>query len=249
MNQSLEINAREAAKRIQMTLDYLKEFKVKQKDIAQKLNYTSISKAKNFDLYPQRIIENKSRLELLNDILKAYQLSFDEEAYSLQPLSNKSIDQIYKEETVYYIAYFFSHASQSVGKGIIGIINRNKVKIEYLDPNFTFSIWEGSYEVIENYTFINVIKQGDTTPLKAMYSLFSGTIKYGRPILLGTYCSIKRDGQPTANEVLLEKINSREEALKRVDEDTDPRVIKYLKDKNFTVPCLTPGSLDDLPER
>ena len=182
MNNLLDINAREAAKRIQLTLDYLKTFHIKQKDIAQKLKYTSISKAKNFVCYPQKIIENKSRQELLSDILNAYQLTFDEETYTVQPSSEGSVIQEYKEETTYYVVYYFALAKQIVGKGLIGIIDRNKAKIEFLDKNFTFSIWEGSFEVIEGYTFLNVTKQGDTTPVKAMYSLFSGTIKYGRPI-------------------------------------------------------------------
>lgn len=241
------ISSREAARRIQITIEYLKTFNIRQKDIAQKISYTSLSKAKNFENYPQTIIENKSRQDLLSELFDAYNITFNDKEDTVQPLLSKPVIEKCRREISFYVIYYYALAKGIVGKGIVSIIDRNKAKIEFLDPNFTLSVWEGSFEVIESYTFMNVIKQGDSTPVKAMYSLFSGTIKYGRPVLLGTYCSIKRDGYPTAGEVVLENVGAWEIALEKMQSPTDTRIVTFLEKKNFTVPCHTPVDLDDLP--
>src|SRR5699024_5372560 len=120
--------------------------------------------------------------------------------------------------------------------------------IDFCDPNHTPAIWRGNFEVIENFTFLYVEKKENTTPVKALYSFFSGTIKLGRPILIGTYSTIKRDGSPTAGNIVMEKAEIKEDGIKKIMNDTDPKITAFLLGKNFTLKTLTPPTISNLPK-
>ena len=73
-----EQNGEILAKRISKVLAYPQSKKITQYEVEQKLNYTSLSKAKNYGRYPQPVIEKHTRLELLNELPDTYSLSYDE---------------------------------------------------------------------------------------------------------------------------------------------------------------------------
>ncbi|MDN5210543.1 hypothetical protein QQ020_00750 [Fulvivirgaceae bacterium BMA12] len=236
-----EVTGRVLADRISKVLNYLKEQKITQYEIEQRINYTSLSKAKNFDRYPQVIIEKMSRQELLLRLLEEFGLRYDEATDHIFPGGElKPITT--SQEVLYYIMYYYAFARETVGKAVIRIINKKRVIIDYrLEEH-----WEGTYEVVENYTFINAVKAGDSTPVKKLICLFSGTKKYGRPILLGTYSTVKRDGFPAAGRILLEKVEQEDDIHEKLNNETDPRIVSYLTNKVFVSKTYTPNSLDDL---
>lgn len=237
-----ENNGKMLAERISSVLSYLKNKKVTQYEIERKLNFTSLSKAKNFRRYPQPVIEKKTRAELLQDLLDLYGLKYNEKL-DLVEETGAEIPASAGPETIYYIMYYYAFARETIDKAIVRIVDKRKVYIDYrLDEH-----WEGTYEVIENYTFMNVIKLGDTTPVKKMVSLFSGTMKYGRPILLGTYSTVKRDGYPAAGTIVMEK---KDEASieKSIKSEPDPRITHYLANKVMVTETFTPNSLDNLSQ-
>lgn len=233
-------NGKILAERIHRVLSYLKSKKVTQYEVERKLNFTSLSKAKNFDRYPQPVIERKTRAELLHNLLAAYSLAYNEDLDVIEE-SIEETEPSYKPETIYYIMYYYAFARDTIDKAIIKIIDKRKVAIDYrLDEH-----WEGTYEVIENYTFIDVVKLGDTTPVRKLISLFSGTMKYGRPILLGTYSTVKRDGYPAAGTIVMEKVKS-STVDKSLKSEVDPRISCYLANKVMVTETFTPNNLDGL---
>ena len=235
------LTGRVLADRISKVLNYLKEQKITQYEVEERINYTSLSKAKNYDRYPQVIIEKMSRQELLEVLLDEFGLSYDEQTELV--LSDGAIKSpVQSPEALFYIMYYYAFARETIGKAVIRVLNKKKVIIDYrLEEH-----WEGTYEVVENYTFINAVKVGDSTPVKKLICLFSGTKKYGRPILLGTYSTVKRDGFPAAGRILLERVEHEHAIQNKLNSETDPRVVSYLTNKVFVSKTYTPNSLDDL---
>jgi hypothetical protein len=64
--------------------------------------------------------------------------------------------------------------------------------------------------------------------------------------LLGTYSTVKRDGYPAAGKVVLEKVDSEEEAFVVINEESDYRIRGFLRDNVHVTRTFTPISLDDL---
>jgi len=237
-----KVSGKELADRIGKVLQYLKIRKISQNEIEARLNYTSLSKAKNYSKYPQSIIEKKTRLELFLQLLATYNLVYDEINDIIAESEDFNSLQDDNKEYMYYIMYYYAFARETIGKAIIKIYNKKKVYINY-PMNET---WEGVYEVIENYTFIYAEKKGDTTPVRKLICLFSGTEKYGRPILLGSYSTVKRDGYPVAGNLILLKSENEKQLEKMIKKETDPRIAHYLYDKIFVTDTFTPNSLEDL---
>ncbi len=236
-----EMSGRQLASAITKVLQYLKEHKISQYEIERQLNYTSLSKAKNFERYPQSVIEKKTRSELLARLLEEYGLMYDEKSDRVQALQgNTPLEPA--NVTLHYIMYYYAFARETIGKAIIKIVNKKRVYIDYpLNEH-----WEGTYDVVENYTFIYAEKMGDATPVKKLICLFSGTERYGRPILLGTYSTVKRDGFPAAGSILLEKLEDLSLLEQKIRAETDPRIEHYLLNKVFISDSFTPNNLDSL---
>lgn len=233
---------------IEKVLNFLKENKISQNIISERINYYSLSKVKNFQKYPQKIIEGKNRAEVFNKILDEFSLYYDNEQ-ELFKGKNGAIDlNDHPIETTYYVIYYYSLAKQIVGKGLVSIKEKKWATINFNDPNHTHSLWKGTFDVIESYSFLSLEKKGDTAPVKAFYSFFSGTIKYGRPILIGTYSTIKRDGSPTAGNIVMEKVNTKEAAMEKINSTTSPNITSFLLNKNFTLTTITPPTIKDLPK-
>ncbi len=242
------IRLNEYAVLIERLLSFLKEHKISQSNISERINYYSLSKAKNIGKYPQKIIEGKNREEIFTTILTAYDLKYDVESDVFTSIEKEFTKGFSKVETIYYVLYYFSYAKRVIGKGLVTIKEKKWVTIDFNDANHTPSFWKGTFDVVESYTFLYLEKKGDTAPIRAFYSFFSGTIKHGRPILIGTYSTIKRDGSPTAGNVIMEKTTSKEEAMEKINGITNNKVTSFLLNKNFTVETVTPSSLDDLPK-
>ena len=235
------LNAKIYAERIGKILDYLKIHKIPQYEVEQRINYTSLSKAKNYSRYPQTIIEKTTREELYIRLLDEFGLMFDEESNSITS-EKKEIRKAKDDSTLYYIMYYYAFARQTVGKAIVKIINMNRVIMDYR----LYEHWEGTCQVIENYTFLMMEKTGEVTPVQKLVCLFSGTKKTGRPILLGTYSTIKRDGIPAAGRILFERVYEKRSLVKRLKSETDPRIAFYLMNQVMVTETFTPNTLDDL---
>ena len=236
-----EFTGKELAQRIAQVLAYLKSIKITQSEVELQLNYTSLSKAKNFDRYPQAVIEKKTRAELLELLYEQFSLAYDE----VNDEIIRKRDARPKNPThhdLLYIMYYYAFARETVGKAIVRIVNKKKVSIDYPMNEH----WVGTYEVIENYTFIQAEKKGDTTPVKKLICLFSGTEKYGRPILLGAYSTVKRDGYPAAGNVVFELMENEKMVDMKVRSEVDARIAHYLHDKVLIADTFTPNSLNDL---
>ncbi|MFZ0282175.1 MAG: hypothetical protein WAL29_11025 [Bacteroidales bacterium] len=235
------VTSRTYAERITVILDYLKSQKVKQYKVEERLNYTSLSKAKNYVRYPQMIIEKKTREELFHELLVEFGLVYDEITESVvktgEVISNRRDNAI-----LYYIMYYYAFARATVGKAMVRILNNYRVIMDYeLDEH-----WEGTYEVIENYSFLMMEKIGGVTPVKKLICLFSGTKRTGRPILLGTYSTIKRDGIPAAGKILFERVYDEESLEKMIRKDVDPRITYYLFNAVWVTDTFTPNTLNDI---
>ncbi|MEP4534977.1 MAG: hypothetical protein ABJ004_17920 [Cyclobacteriaceae bacterium] len=229
------------AERIELILSFLKSQKITQSEVESQLNYTSLSKAKNFEKYPQTVIEKKTRSELVSQLLQEYNLSYDETRNTISNNGDARPQQQLAQKMV-YIMYYYAFARETIGRAIIHIVNKKKVTIEYPMNEY----WEGTYDVVENYTFIQAEKKGDTTPVKKLICLFSGTEKHGRPILMGGYSTVKRDGFPVAGNVVLEKMDSDANLESRLKGEIDPRIAYYLSEKVMVAETFTPNNLDDL---
>ena len=236
-------NAKIFAERIKIALKYLKEIKISQFEIEEQLNYTSLSKAKNYSRYPQQIIERYTREELFNKILDEYGLAFNAENNSVFKKDSK-IKTPSSNTSLNYIMYYYAFARETVGKAIVRIINDKKVVIDYRYDEH----WEGTFQVIENYTFIDVEKTGGVTPVRKLICLFSGTRKTGRPILLGTYSTIKRDGFPAAGKIVFERVDDKSLLATKIKNKADPRIAYYLMNKVWVAETFTPNTLDNLSQ-
>lgn len=230
------------AERIDRVLRYLKARKISQKMVGERINYTSLSKVKDHVKYPQLVIEKHTRQEIFNRLLREYGLSYNEDNDTISA-SDIPVEKQVSEDVMHYIMYYFSFAREIVGMAWVRIIEKRKVFIDYRIEEH----WGGDFEVVENYTFIHVEKRGLTTPVKKLICLFSGTMKYGRPILLGTYSTVKRDGFPAAGKTLLELVPDKETVLQKFEQEVDPRIVSYLQDTVFTTLTYTPNNLDHLP--
>ena len=230
------------AERIDRVLKYLKARKITQKMVGERINYTSLSKVKDHEKYPQVVIEKHTRQEILDALLSEFGLSYNEENDTVNesgiPIEKKTL-----QDVMHYVMYYYSFARELVGMAWIRIIDKRKVFIDYRIEEH----WEGTFEVVENYSFITVEKRGITTPVKKLICLFSGTMKYGRPILLGTYSTVKRDGFPAAGKALLERVPDKEAVLQKFENDVDKRIVSYLQNTVFTTLTYTPNNLDHLP--
>lgn len=234
-------SAKVYADRIVKILAYLKEHKIPQCSVEHRINYTSLSKAKNYDRYPQTVIEKLTREELYHLLLKEFGLMYHEETNSVMP-QKRDIRKSRDESTLYYIMYYYAFLRQTVGKAIVKIINMNRVIMDYR----LYEHWEGTCQVIENYTFMMMEKIGEVTPVQKLVCLFSGTKKTGRPILLGTYSTIKRDGIPAAGKILFERVYDKKTLNKKIKSETDPRIAFYLMNQVMVTETFTPNTLDDL---
>ena len=234
-------SAKVYAERVGRILAYLKEQKIPQCEVEQRINYTSLSKAKNYNRYPQTVIEKLTREELYNLLLKEFGLMYDENTDSVVQLKG-DIRKTRDESTLYYIMYYYAFLRQTVGKAIVKIINMNRVIMDYR----LYEHWEGTCQVIENYTFMMMEKTGEVTPVQKLVCLFSGTKKTGRPILLGTYSTIKRDGIPAAGKILFERVYDKKSLNKKIKSETDPRIAFYLMNQVMVTETFTPNNLDDL---
>jgi len=236
-----DLSGKDLAHRIVRILTYLKSNKITQSEIESQLNYTSLSKAKNYDKYPQSVIEKKTRAELIELLLDTFNLEYDEANDEITRKSEARTRDASKQDLI-YIMYYYAFARETIGKAIVRVVNKRKVYIDYpLNEH-----WVGSCEVIENYTFIQAEKRGDTTPVKKLICLFSGTVKYGRPILLGAYSTVKRDGFPAAGNVVFELMENEKMVDTRVRSEVDARISHYLHDKVLISDTFTPNSLSDL---
>ena len=236
------MNNKRAAELIVQTLQYLKSNKISQKAAGDRINYTSLSKAKDHLKYPQVVIEKKTRKEVLEALFEEFGLSYDELKDTIVVSAIKTPQR--PLDTMHYLMYYYSFARERIGMAWVQIIEKKKVLIDYrLEEH-----WEGHFEVVENYSFISAEKRGITTPVKKLICLFSGTTKYGRPILLGTYSTVKRDGFPAAGKVLLERVPDKKSALEKFDQEVDFRIINYLMDTVFTTLTYTPNNLEQLPK-
>ena len=232
---------KEYAKRISTIIEYLKDNKISQYEIEERLNYTSLSKAKNYDKYPQTIIEKLSRKELYEKLLTEYGLKYDEKSNKVtHGTIKKSTDN--DEGDQYFIMYYFAFLRDLIARAIVRIINNKYAIIDYQYDEH----WEGTYEIIENYTFISVQKEGEVTPVKKLICLFSGTKKTGRPFLIGTYSTVKRDGIPAAGKIFFERVN-KNDITNKLKADVDTRIANFLLNKVFVTETFTPNTLDDMP--
>lgn len=237
----VENNGRILAGRISKVLDYLKAHKVAQYEIEQRLNYTSLSKAKNFGRYPQVIIEKKTRQELLDLLLSFYGLTYNERLDRVEEFGGPVPTEV-ESDFLYYVMYYYAFARETIGKAIVSIKNKKTVTIDYPMNEH----WEGQFEVIENYTFIQAQKMGDTTPVRKLICLFSGTEKFGRPILLGTYSTVKRDGFPAAGALVFQRADSEKKVEKIIKAEVNPKITHYLLNKVLVSETFTPNSFDSL---
>ena len=237
----MNLSGKELSNIVEQILGFLKSEKITQSEIESQLNYTSLSKAKNFEKYPQSVIEKKTRAELVSLLLETYNLAYDDNKKCIMR-SGAVPEQATKAQETLYIMYYYAFARETVGRAIVKIINKKKVTIEYPINEY----WEGSYEVIENYTFILAEKKGDTTPVKKLICLFSGTEKYGRPLLLGVYSTVKRDGFPVAGNILLERVDSDQALDNRLKGEVDSRIAHFLNEKVVVADTYTPNGLNDL---
>lgn len=242
------LSSNEYAELIGKLLIFLKEHKISQNSVAERINYYSLSKAKNSGRYPQKIIEGKNRAEIFHKILAEYGLRHDVENETFIGINGDFTSTMQSVEAIYYVLYYFSYAKQIVGKGLVTIKEKKWATLDFNDHNHTLSFWKGTFDVVENYTFLYLEKRGDTTPIKAFYSFFSGTIKHGRPILIGTYSTIKRDGSPTAGNIVMEKVETKDLGNTKINEITNPKITAFLLNKNFTLETITPPTIDDLPK-
>ena len=201
-----------------------------------------MSKAKNFEKYPQMIIEKLTREELIESLSNEFSMRYVEATDSIEFVEGKD-GHPSLIDTEYYVMHYYAFAREETDRALMKIINKRKVSI-YNDVDEEH--WEGLFSVIENYSFIELTKMGYTTPVKKLLCLFSGTMKYGRPILLGTYSTVKRDGYPAAGKVVLQKAESEENALEIIQKDSDYRIRGFLRDNVHVTRTFTPTSLDDL---
>lgn len=239
----MDISGKEAAVLIEKAIAFLKSKKITQQEIESRLNYTSLSKAKNFDRYGQAVIERKTRQELIADLFKEFSLTYNEAYDRIEILSEKNLNTPLSD-VQYYIMHYYAFVRGVVDRAIIQIINRRKAVIDYRIEEH----WEGTYTVIENYTFIEVQKFGYTTPVKKLLCLFSGTMKYGHSFLLGTYSTVKKDGYPAAGRVVLQRAENREQADELLHHESDYRIASYLKHNVYITKTSTPNSLDDITD-
>lgn len=232
---------KEAAELIGKVIHFLKGRKISQQDIESRLNYTSLSKAKNYERYGQAVIEKKTRQELLQELLQEFSLVYNE-AYDQIEFRSESNFESTLSDVQYYIMHYYAFVRGVVDRAIIRIINKRKAIIDYRIAEH----WEGTYSVIENYTFIEVQKLGYTTPVKKLLCLFSGTIKSGHSFLLGTYSTVKKDGYPAAGRVVLQRADNEKEADQLLHQDSDYRIAGYLRHNIYITKTITPNSLDDI---
>ncbi len=231
----------EAACLITQAIELLKGHKINQQEIELRLNYTSLSKAKNEVKYPSIIIEKKTRKEILQALFNEFSLFHNKENDRIELVSGRDLDGK-PNDVQYFIMHYYAFARGVVDRALIKIMNKRKVVMDYRINEH----WEGVYHVIESYTFIEVTKMGYSTPVKKLLSLFSGTKKYGHKYLLGTYSTVKRDGYPAAGRVILESASSEEKALQLLHEDSDYRIVSYLKNNVYLTKLSTPNTLDDI---
>ncbi|WP_411029794.1 hypothetical protein [Spongiimicrobium sp. 3-5] len=237
----MERSNKEVALLIKHVIDYLKSKKISQQDIESRINYTSLSKAKNLDKYPQPVIEKKTRAELLALLFEEFSLFYNEANERVESMEGATI-KTNLSDVQYFIMHYYAFARGVVDRALVQVVNKRKVIMDYRIQEH----WEGTYNVVENYTFIEVTKMGYATPVKKLLSLFSGTMKYGHNYLLGTYSTVKRDGFPAAGRVILEKAKTKTEADLILNRDSDYRIVGYLKDNVYLTKLSTPKDLDDI---
>ncbi|BFP40583.1 hypothetical protein FGF1_14280 [Flavobacteriaceae bacterium GF1] len=231
----------ESAELIKKTVDYLKSQKISQQEIESRLNYTSLSKAKNYERYPQPVIEKKTRNELLEALLSEFSLIYNPATDRIERKGDVSVPPDLND-VQYYMMHYYAFARGVVDRALVKVINKRKVIMDYRIQEH----WEGTYTVIENYTFIEVTKMGYTTPVKKLISLFSGTMKYGHDYLLGTYSTVKRDGFPAAGRIILERCADAKAAKTKLETASDYRIMAYLKDNVYITKLRTPNTLDEI---
>lgn len=236
------LSNKEATALISKAIAFLKTKKITQQEIESRLNYTSLSKAKNNDRYPQSVIERKTRQELLKELLDEFSLFYNEAYDRIEIVSEEKVNTSLSDISC-YIMHYYAFSRNIVDRALVQIVNKRKVIIDY---HLGDEHWEGTFNVVENYTFIEAQKLGYTTPVKKLICLFSGTMKYGRPILLGTYSTVKRDGYPAAGRIVFQKMENSELARAALNENSDDRIIAYLKNDVIISKTITPNSLDEL---
>lgn len=231
----------ESAELIKKAIDYLKSQKISQQEIESRLNYTSLSKAKNHARYPQPVIEKKTRNELLEQLMLEFSLFYNPATERIERNGSSSIP-LDLNDVQYYIMHYYAFARGVVDRALVKVINKRKVVMDYRIQEH----WEGTYTVIENYTFIEVTKMGYTTPVKKLISLFSGTMKFGHDYLLGTYSTVKRDGFPAAGRIILERCMDEGMSKTKLERASDYRIMAYLKDNVYITKLRTPKTLDEI---
>ncbi|MEO0899614.1 MAG: hypothetical protein AAFY71_24605 [Bacteroidota bacterium] len=228
---------------IDKALSILKKQGISQSEVEYKIDFTNLSKARNFLKYrnlKSDLIGGQSLGNILNKIFDAYPLELNEQTNTVQLNPNGKLNGqngIEKTKDItHYVYYYYTDSVKRINKGIILFKSRGEVELRVFSPvNITQSVsWYGTFRFGGMYLFIEV-QTGDTNQFKSMHSYFSGIPRIWQNYYVGIYNGIRADGTLLVGKSLLQKVESREAAYEALGQETDPIITNFLEGEILSV--------------
>ncbi|MDW3651007.1 MAG: hypothetical protein R8P61_28275 [Bacteroidia bacterium] len=231
----------EASRLIDKSIKSLKDkHRIYMGEIGEAINYRYLSKARNIKYHQNKGTERvggKDLRQVLTDIFKTYNLTYDEvnDDILFDDTGNSQMNGTnIREPVAWYVFNYFTQSVNNLNRGLI-IFYPRKVELIVITPNdFNFRIaWTGEYSFREPYLFLH-LQMADKPHIKSMFTLYSGITKHWHSYFIGNFCGIRGDGAMIAGKGLLEKVADEEAAMKKIKEEVDPRIVRFVDNSVIT---------------
>ncbi|MEO0684553.1 MAG: hypothetical protein AAFY76_05775, partial [Cyanobacteria bacterium J06649_11] len=208
-----------------------------------RIEYTSLSKARNFPRYrnlKSDLIGGQSMGDVHQNIFEKYPLELNTETNDIQIIVEGSQNGNGRlaptKEVIPYVYYYYTDSIQGVNKGILLFHERGGIELRVFSPrDVSQSVsWFGTYKFSGMYLFVEV-ETGKANQFKSLQTYFSGVPSIWQKFYVGTYNGIRADGTLFVGKGLLQKVSSEEEAIEYLHKESDPKIANFLEGEVLSV--------------
>ena len=238
-----QLSPEKASQFIHQALILLKRQGISQAEVAYKIGYDSLSKARYFLKYRNQnsnLIAGMDMRQVLQHILDAYHLTWNDETQQLETKKTGEERQhplkAISEDAVYYLYHYYTDTIRGVNQGVLAFRTTKKVELTLYSPfdKTQFHVWEGTYQFIGMYLFLE-LQTNETHPLKGIHTYFSGIPNTWQTYYAGTYSGIRADGTLLVGKGLLTKAENEAGVMAQLDRPVAPEIVAYLHGGVVTV--------------
>lgn len=242
-----------ASRYINLALIALKKQGITQQEVGEKIEFSSLSKAKKFSQYKNRnsnLIGGKSLNEVLHNIVEAYSLHLDDKKANFI-ISDSSIlhNDLAQKNALEscYLFHYYTDSVNGINRGILSFKTSGEVVLTIISPfnKELRNTWKGTFKFTNMYLFVE-LNSGSDSSFTSLHTYFAGIANTWLDYFQGTYNGIRADGTLLVGKSLLERVVDEQKANELIHEPIDDRVKRFLDGSIISVNTELIGSLNIL---